>query len=87
MHEHADSKAWWHLATGCTIEHYLEREDALARERYLIETWRPPFNNQHNPDRDTPVPERMATLPSGARIPTEGIWTPGETVARSKNPR
>lgn len=59
LHEHADSKPWWHLATGCSLEHYPTREQALERESYLIRTFRPPFNHQHNPDRHKPIEERL----------------------------
>jgi predicted GIY-YIG superfamily endonuclease len=58
LHEHADSKPWWHLATGCTLEHFASREAALAREELLIRTFRPPYNSQHNPERAQPVDER-----------------------------
>lgn len=62
LHEHADSKPWWHLATGCTLEHYANRDEALERESYLIRTHRPPYNQQHNPDRGKPVAERSGRL-------------------------
>lgn len=58
LHEHADSKPWWGLATGCTLEHFPARDAALEREAYLISTFRPPFNTQHNPERTIPVSER-----------------------------
>lgn len=51
LHEHADSKPWWHLAVRCTMEHFPDRDAALAHEKELIETLRPPFNEQHNPLR------------------------------------
>ena len=34
-HEHARSKDWWPLTTGCHIEHFESRDAALAREAYL----------------------------------------------------
>lgn len=70
LHEHADSKPWWHLATGCTLEHYPSREQALEREAYLIRTFRPPFNHQHNPDRHKPIEER---LPVGAQATRDDL--------------
>ncbi|MEU6098944.1 GIY-YIG nuclease family protein [Streptomyces sp. NPDC047079] len=57
-HEHAGSKAWWKLATGCTLEHFDTREEALEREAYLIRTYRPPYNQQHNPERSLPIEQR-----------------------------
>lgn len=45
-HEHARSKDWWHLTTGCHIEHYATRDEALAREAYLIAAYKPPHNTQ-----------------------------------------
>lgn len=45
-HEHAKSKDWWSQTTGCHIEHFASREDALARESYLIAAYKPPFNTQ-----------------------------------------
>lgn len=60
MHEHADSKPWWPLVTGCAIEHFGTREDALAREKDIISRYRPAFNYQHNPDRDRTMEEKVA---------------------------
>lgn len=57
-HEHADTKDWWELAVGCSLEHYPTREAALDRERELIERYRPPYNFQHNPERNLPLAER-----------------------------
>jgi len=45
-HEHARSKDWWALTTGCSIEHYATRAKALEREAYLIAAYKPPFNTQ-----------------------------------------
>lgn len=61
LHEHADSKPWWHLATGCTLEHFETRSAALAREAQLIQRYCPPYNTQHNPERDKPLEERAQT--------------------------
>lgn len=47
--EHASSKDWWQLTAGCVIEHYPTREEALAREEYLIKALCPAFNTVHNP--------------------------------------
>lgn len=62
-HEHADLKHWWELAVGCTLEHFATRDEALAREADLIRRFRPPFNQQHNPERALPLAER-----SGASV-------------------
>src|SRR5664280_15622 len=59
LHEHAESKPWWTLATGCTLEHFSNREDALERERHLIAMFRPPYNQQHNPEAHIPLDERV----------------------------
>jgi hypothetical protein len=76
MHEHADSKPWWPLVTGCAIEHYTSREAALAREQFVIERHRPVFNIQHNPDGSLPLEEKIrmvagwtATVP----LPAAGV--------------
>lgn len=45
-HEHARSKDWWPQTTGCAIEHYESRSEALSRESYLIAAYKPPFNIQ-----------------------------------------
>lgn len=58
LHEHAESKPWWHLATGCTLEHFTSRDEALRREAELISRYRPPYNTQHNPERNRPLAER-----------------------------
>lgn len=55
-HEHARSKDWWPETTGCAIEHYPSRPEALAREAYLIATYKPPHNTQgKNVKVDRPV--------------------------------
>lgn len=51
-HEHAETKEWWPLCTGCAIEHYPTREAALTREEQLIKRYLPPFNTVHNAFRD-----------------------------------
>lgn len=60
MHEHADDKPWWPLVTGCSIEHYATRDEALAREAFMIRSYRPAFNFQHNPDRGLSADEKIA---------------------------
>lgn len=45
-HEHARKKDWWPLTTGCTIEHYQTRAEALDREAYLIAAYKPEYNTQ-----------------------------------------
>jgi ribosomal protein L32/predicted GIY-YIG superfamily endonuclease len=47
-HEHAETKEWWPLCTGCVIEHFLTRDEALAREKSLIQRHVPPYNTVHN---------------------------------------
>lgn len=48
--EHNTSKDWWKYVTAQEVEHYTTRRGAMARERELITSRRPPFNKQHNPD-------------------------------------
>ena len=48
--EHNRDKAWWPYVARQDIEHYPTRGEAVERERYLIATFRPPFNAQHNPE-------------------------------------
>jgi predicted GIY-YIG superfamily endonuclease len=67
LHEHAESKPWWKLSTGCTLEHFENREEALAREKQLIQRFRPPYNYQHNPERALPLEERVARRLQGAK--------------------
>lgn len=69
LHEHADSKPWWEIATGCTLEHFETREQALAREEQLIRRYCPPYNYQHNPERALPLKERVARRLPNVRIP------------------
>jgi hypothetical protein len=47
--EHNATKEWWPLVARQGVEHFATREDALVRERSLIEAHTPPFNKQHNP--------------------------------------
>lgn len=46
--EHAETKAWWPSAVGCTLEHFDTREAALKREREIIQGYLPPYNTVHN---------------------------------------
>jgi len=50
--EHNRDKSWWPYVARQDIEHYPSRDEALARERFLISTFRPPFNSQHNPEAE-----------------------------------
>ena len=69
-HEHAESKDWWRLAVGCTLEHFESREQAEARERALIEIFRPPYNRQHNPERSMSLERRVSVRLQGRRDPS-----------------
>jgi hypothetical protein len=51
-HEHASFKEWWPFVASQQVEHFPTREIALANERITIQTYRPPFNKQHNIDYD-----------------------------------
>lgn len=84
-HEHAESKEWWPLTTGCTIEHFSTREAALAREKHLIRTFRPPFNDQHNPERHLPREQRRQRIgPQGTPFAQLG---PGDSLSRNERRR
>lgn len=48
--EHEKSKPWWGFTNRQEIEHYSSRAEALNREKFLISTYCPPFNTQHNPN-------------------------------------
>ena len=51
--EHNATKEWWRFVSGQKIEHFPSRDAAEARERELIQQFRPPFNIQHNPSHAT----------------------------------
>ena len=68
MHEHVDDKPWWPLVIGCTVEHYATRTEALAREAFLIRSYRPAFNFQHNPDRGLTAEAKIARCGGPARV-------------------
>lgn len=42
--EHAQSKPWWGDVANVTVKVYPQREQALAVEKYVIETYDPPYN-------------------------------------------
>lgn len=44
MMQHAREKGWWPQVDHIQIEHFDNREDALAREAEVIAERRPPFN-------------------------------------------
>ena len=46
--EHARSKTWWSEVAASSVEHYPTRDEALAREQALIQTYRPTHNVVHN---------------------------------------
>lgn len=66
MNEHAHKKEWWPYATGCTLEHFPTRREALDREASLIQVFRPPYNQQHNPEIHLATDERSTRLDSRA---------------------
>ena len=68
--EHAETKSWWPRCTGCAIEHYETRDEALAREEELIKRYKPPFNTVHN-DRKQEAMEAFLRNPVHRRIATE----------------
>lgn len=84
--EHNTDKDWWSLVASQEVEHFDTRTEAEFRERELIERHMPPFNTQHNRNREAsrqayltflasqavrvPLPEAIAALP-GRRIDLE----------------
>lgn len=48
--QHNAVAEWWRYVAGQQVEHYDTREEAKARETWLIKAKRPPFNRQENPD-------------------------------------
>lgn len=46
--EHNGDKEWWPFVTRQEVEHYKSRPIAAARERSLIQKYRPPFNKTYN---------------------------------------
>ena len=51
--EHEREKPWWKFTARQEIEHFPTRREALEREGFLIRAFSPPFNTQHNPDKNT----------------------------------
>jgi hypothetical protein len=47
--EHYSAKRWWQYVERQEVEHFQDRPAAQAREAALIDSHRPPFNTQHNP--------------------------------------
>lgn len=48
QHEHNAFSEWWPLVARQEVEHLASRQEALDRERELIQSCRPPFNRTHN---------------------------------------
>lgn len=45
---HRDTKAWWRLVSGITVENYDSREDLVKAERRAIKVESPLYNIVHN---------------------------------------
>lgn len=50
--QHNNKAAWWPHVVRQEVEHHPDRPSAEARERFLIRSYHPPFNRQHNIDSD-----------------------------------
>lgn len=50
--QHTVTAEWWPHVARQDVEHYPSRDEAAARERELIQRFRPPFNVQHNPEHE-----------------------------------
>lgn len=48
--QHNADKAWWPCVAEQDVEHFDDRDAAHLREVELIQSFRPPFNIQHNPE-------------------------------------
>jgi predicted GIY-YIG superfamily endonuclease len=68
--EHNDSKAWWQYVTRQEVEHFPTRRAAIQAEKRLIQTYRPPFNTQHNPTHreDRAAYEAFAAIGPASRV-------------------
>lgn len=63
--QHNSDKAWWICVEKQDVEHFDTRAAAHQREVELIETHRPPFNKQHNPEHDELRAAYIALAQSG----------------------
>lgn len=70
--EHAETKIWWPLATGCGLEHFATRDEALARERQLIERYCPPYNTVHNKHKQAALASAEARAQASQSAKTPG---------------
>lgn len=77
-HEHARSKDWWLATSGCSIEHYASRDEALEREAYLIAAYKPPNNTQGKGRSVTSV----RLIPAAEAITVDEQVAMGETFNR-----
>jgi predicted GIY-YIG superfamily endonuclease len=50
QNQHNSSADWWRYVAHQDVEHYDTRDEAKARETWLIKNRRPPFNRQENPE-------------------------------------
>ena len=48
--EHNKTQPWWQYVARQEVDHFRSRDEALSAERITIETYRPPFNQRHNPE-------------------------------------
>lgn len=84
-HEHNSTKEWWRFVARQEVQHFPDRPQALRAERQMIETYRPPFNVQHNPDHKL-MREAYLQLRAEGRLPSrataqQGLkWLPLEFV-------
>jgi predicted GIY-YIG superfamily endonuclease len=81
LREHADTKVWWPLATGCTLEHFTTREAALEREAELIRAYSPPYNTVHN-KRKVEARARYDKVATRQRIQVQGRPAPTRSLMR-----
>lgn len=66
--QHNRSAQWWPMVVRQEVEHLASRTAARAREKDLIQEYRPPFNVQHNVDhqslRDAYLGLAVANVPA-----------------------
>lgn len=58
---HRDSKEWWGLVSGITVENYRSRKELMQAERRAIKVERPKYNIVHNKQQKTPAQKKAST--------------------------
>ena len=64
--QHAQQAEWWLDAASVTLEHFADRNEAMAAEEAAIKAERPRFNDRHNPVRRADAPHGYMTCQAAA---------------------